>query len=113
MGASDDPDPTRIPGPHWGGCDRFRRPIDGAVASLSIEASDWFGLGAPRTTPVEIVEDLNKTVGSVLGEAEFERRVAELGGTVIPGTPANFGKLVAAETEKWAKVIKFAGVKAE
>jgi tripartite-type tricarboxylate transporter receptor subunit TctC len=75
------------------------------------EASDWFGLGAPKNTHAEVVENLNKTVGSVLADAEFKARVAELGGTVIPDTPANFGKLIAAETEKWAKVIKFAGVK--
>jgi tripartite-type tricarboxylate transporter receptor subunit TctC len=74
------------------------------------EASDWFGLGAPKNTPAEVVENLNKTVGSVLADAEFKARVAELGGTVIPDTPANFAKLIAAETVKWAKVIKFASV---
>ena len=77
------------------------------------EASDWFGLGAPKNTPADVVENLNKTVGSGLADAEFKARVAALGGTVIPDTPANFGKLIAAETEKWAKVIKFAGVKPE
>jgi tripartite-type tricarboxylate transporter receptor subunit TctC len=75
------------------------------------EASDWFGLGAPKNTSAEIVENLNKSVDTVLADAEFKARVAELGGTVIPDTPANFRKLIAAETEKWGKVIKFAGVK--
>jgi tripartite-type tricarboxylate transporter receptor subunit TctC len=77
------------------------------------EASDWFGLGAPRNTSAEIVEILNKTVDSVLADAEFKARVAELGGTVIPDTPANFRKLIATETDKWSQVIKFAGVKPE
>jgi tripartite-type tricarboxylate transporter receptor subunit TctC len=75
------------------------------------EASDWIGLGAPKGTPAELVENLNKKISSVLADAEFKARVAELGGTVIPGTPADFGKLIAAETEKWATVIKFAGIK--
>jgi tripartite-type tricarboxylate transporter receptor subunit TctC len=75
------------------------------------EASDWIGLGAPKSTPAEVVDTLNRNISSVLAEAEFRARVAELGGTVTPGTPANFGKLIAAETEKWASVIKFAGIK--
>jgi tripartite-type tricarboxylate transporter receptor subunit TctC len=75
------------------------------------EASDWIGLGAPKSTPAEVVDTLNRNISSVLAEAEFRARVAELGGTVTPGTPANFGKLIAAETEKWASVIRFAGIK--
>jgi tripartite-type tricarboxylate transporter receptor subunit TctC len=75
------------------------------------EASDWIGLGAPKSTSAEVVETLNKNISSVLADAEFKARVAELGGTVTPGTPANFGKLIAAETEKWATVVKFAGIK--
>jgi tripartite-type tricarboxylate transporter receptor subunit TctC len=75
------------------------------------EASDWIGLGAPRGTPAEVVETLNKNISLVLADAEFKARVAELGGTVTPGMPANFGKLIAAETEKWAAVVKFAGIK--
>jgi tripartite-type tricarboxylate transporter receptor subunit TctC len=77
------------------------------------EASDWFGLGAPKNTSAEVVENLNKTVGAALADAEFKARVMDLGGTVIPDTPTNFGKLIVAETEKWARVIKFAGVEPE
>jgi tripartite-type tricarboxylate transporter receptor subunit TctC len=77
------------------------------------EASDWFGLGAPKNTPPQVVEKLNKDVSLVLADAKFKARVAELGGTVIPGTSANFGKLIVDETEKWARVVKFAGVKAD
>jgi tripartite-type tricarboxylate transporter receptor subunit TctC len=75
------------------------------------EASDWIGLGAPKSTSAEVVENLNKSISSVLADAGFKARVVELGGTVTPGTPANFGKLIAAETEKWATVVKFAGIR--
>jgi tripartite-type tricarboxylate transporter receptor subunit TctC len=77
------------------------------------EASDWFGLGAPKNVSPEIVENLNRTISLVLADAKYKARVAELGGIVIPGTSALFGKLIADETEKWAKVVKFAGLKSE
>jgi tripartite-type tricarboxylate transporter receptor subunit TctC len=76
------------------------------------EASNWYGVGAPKNTPVEIVEKLNKEMNAALADPEMKVRLADLGGTVIPGSPAQFAKLIADETEKWAKVIKFAGLKA-
>ena len=77
------------------------------------EASFWFGVGAPKATPAEIVEKLNKEINAGLADRKLNARLADLGGTVLPGSPAEFGKLIADETEKWAKVIKFAGIKAD
>jgi tripartite-type tricarboxylate transporter receptor subunit TctC len=77
------------------------------------EASSIFGLGAPRTTPAEIVDRLNKEVNAGLADAKMKAQLAELGGTVLPGSPADFGKLMAGETEKWGKVIRFANIKPE
>ena len=75
------------------------------------EASSWYGMGAPRNTPAEIVEKLNKEIGAALANPKMEAQLAELGGTTFALSPANFGKFIAEETEKWAKVIKFAGIK--
>jgi tripartite-type tricarboxylate transporter receptor subunit TctC len=75
------------------------------------EASSLYGIGAPRNTPAEIVEPLNKEVNAALADPKMKARLADLGGTALPGSPAEFGKLIADETEKWAKVIKFAGIK--
>jgi len=77
------------------------------------EASGWQGVGAPRNTPAEIVDKLNKEINVALADPKMKARLADLGGTVLPGTPADFGKFIAAETEKWGKVIKFAGIKSE
>jgi tripartite-type tricarboxylate transporter receptor subunit TctC len=77
------------------------------------EASSWSGLGAPRATPAEIVDKLNKEVNAALDDPKMKARLADLGGVALPGSPADFGKLIADETEKWAKVIKFAGIKSE
>jgi tripartite-type tricarboxylate transporter receptor subunit TctC len=77
------------------------------------EASAWYGIAAPRGTPSEIVERLNSEINAGLADAGVRARLAELGGTVIPGTPANFGKLVADEVEKWGRVVKFSGAKPE
>jgi tripartite-type tricarboxylate transporter receptor subunit TctC len=77
------------------------------------QASGWQGLGAPRNTPAEIVDRLNKEINAGLADAKLKAQYAEIGGVVIPGSPADFGKLIADETAKWAKVIKFAGIKAE
>jgi tripartite-type tricarboxylate transporter receptor subunit TctC len=77
------------------------------------EASAVWGLGAPRNTPAEIVDKLNKEINAGLADLRMKTRFAELGGTVLPGSPADFGKLIAEETEKWARVVKFAGIKAE
>jgi tripartite-type tricarboxylate transporter receptor subunit TctC len=77
------------------------------------EASSWFGVGAPKTTPAEIVDKLNKEINAGLADPKLRARLADLGGTVLAGSPADFGKLIAEETEKWAKVIKSAGIKPE
>jgi tripartite-type tricarboxylate transporter receptor subunit TctC len=74
------------------------------------EASVMLGLGAPKNTPTEIVDKLNKEINAALADPKFKARL-ELTGTVLSGSPADFGKLIAEETEKWAKVAKFAGVK--
>jgi tripartite-type tricarboxylate transporter receptor subunit TctC len=77
------------------------------------EATVWYGIAAPKGTPPEIVEKLNQAVNVVLANPKLQIRLAELGGEAMPMTPAEFGKLVADETEKWAKVVKFAGIKPE
>jgi tripartite-type tricarboxylate transporter receptor subunit TctC len=77
------------------------------------EAPTWYGLGAPKNTPAEIVENLNKEINAGLADPKLRVRLADLGGTVLAGSPADFGKLIAEETEKWAKVIKSAGIKPE
>jgi tripartite-type tricarboxylate transporter receptor subunit TctC len=64
------------------------------------EASSWYGVGAPRNTPVEIVEKLNSEINAALGNSGMKRRLADLGGMMLPGTPADFGKVIADETEK-------------
>ena len=77
------------------------------------EASAWFGIGAPRNTPPDIIEKLNKEINAALADPKLKARLAELGGTVLAGSPDDFGKLIVDDTEKWAKVIKSAGIKAE
>jgi tripartite-type tricarboxylate transporter receptor subunit TctC len=77
------------------------------------EASQWNGVGAPKNTPSEIIDKLNKEVNAALVDPKIKARMAEWGGTVLPGTPAEFDKFIADEIEKWAKVIKFAGIKAD
>jgi tripartite-type tricarboxylate transporter receptor subunit TctC len=77
------------------------------------EASAWEGIGVPKNTPAEIVDRLNKETNTVLADPKMKARLADLGAEPMPMTPAEFGKLIADETEKWAKVIKFAGIKAE
>ena len=77
------------------------------------EASAWFGLGAPKGTPPEIIELLNKEVNAAVADANVRARLVDMGGMMINGTPAEFGKIIVEETEKWAKVVKFSGAKAE
>ena len=77
------------------------------------EASAFWGIGAPRNTPAEIIDKLNVQINAALANPRIKGRIAELGGTGLPGSPADFGKLVADETEKWAKVVKFASIKPE
>jgi tripartite-type tricarboxylate transporter receptor subunit TctC len=75
------------------------------------EASAQFGLGAPRNTPVDVIERLNKEVNAGLADPKMKARLSELAGAVLAGSPADFGKLIADEIEKWAKVVKFSGAK--
>jgi len=75
------------------------------------EATSWYGLGAPKGTPTEIIEKLNREVNAILAEPKTKARFLELGASMLPGSPGEFGKLVADETEKWGKVVKFAGAK--
>jgi len=77
------------------------------------EASAWQGIGAPKNTPAEIVDKLNKEINAGLADSKMKARFADLGAVPIPMTPAEFGKFIAEETEKYAKVIKFAGIKPE
>jgi tripartite-type tricarboxylate transporter receptor subunit TctC len=77
------------------------------------EASSLYGIGAPRNTPAEVVDKLNKEVNAALADPKMEARLADIGNIGLLGSPAEFGKLIADETEKWAKVIKFAGIKAQ
>jgi tripartite-type tricarboxylate transporter receptor subunit TctC len=75
------------------------------------EASSWFGVGAPRNTPAEVVDRLNKAINDSLSDAKTKARLDELGNAPMPMTPGEFGKFVAEETEKWAKIVKLAGLK--
>jgi tripartite-type tricarboxylate transporter receptor subunit TctC len=77
------------------------------------EATDFFGIGAPKNTPAEIVEKLNKEINAALAEPELMARLSDQGGTVVASSSADFGKLIAEETEKWGKVVRFAGIKVE
>jgi len=77
------------------------------------EANGWVGIGAPKETPAEIVDALNRLINAALADTKFIGRLADLGATPLARSPAQFRKLIADETEKWAKVIKFAGIKPE
>jgi len=77
------------------------------------EASAWYGIAAPAGTPADIVETLNRELNAAFTDPKMKARIAELGGTPLPGSPADFAKLFAAETEKWAKVVKLSGAKAD
>jgi tripartite-type tricarboxylate transporter receptor subunit TctC len=72
------------------------------------ESSGWFGVSAPKGTPAEIVEKLNKQINAALTDPRMKARLADLGGSVLTGSPADFGRLIADETEKWGKVIRAA-----
>ena len=77
------------------------------------EATAWYGIAAPKDTSSEIVDKLNKEINAALADPKIKARLADLAGAVIPGSPADFGKLVAEEIEKWGKVVKFSGAKPE
>jgi len=76
------------------------------------EATFWTGISAPRNSSIGIVEKLNQEINAALIDPRIKARLGELGATALPGSPADFGKLIAEETEKWGKVVKFAGIKA-
>jgi tripartite-type tricarboxylate transporter receptor subunit TctC len=77
------------------------------------EASGWWGVGAPRNTPAEIIDKLNKEINAALADSKMKARLADLGATALTGSPTAFGKLIADDTEKWRKVIKASGIRAE
>jgi tripartite-type tricarboxylate transporter receptor subunit TctC len=77
------------------------------------EASDWYGIVAPKNTPAEVVNKLNREINASLADPMMKTRLADMGGTVLAGSPADFGNLIADETAKWGKVVKFAGIKPE
>ena len=75
------------------------------------EASAWYGLGVPKNTPDEIIDKVNKAMNAILADPNSQARFAALGASLLPGSAADFGRLLAEETEKWGKVVKFAGAK--
>jgi tripartite-type tricarboxylate transporter receptor subunit TctC len=96
------------------GADRFDAlPDIPALSELvpGFEVTTWFGLGAPRNTPSEVIERLNREIAVGLADPKLSGQLAALGGAALGGSPADFGKLIADDTEKWRKVIAFAGIK--
>src|SRR5262249_41058222 len=77
------------------------------------ETSLWLGLGAPTGMPAEVIDKLNQETNAALADPKIKSRITDTGGTVLPGSPADFGKFIADETEKWGKVVKFTGIKAD
>ncbi len=77
------------------------------------EETTWYGIGAPRNTPAQIIDKLNREVNAALADPKAKARIADLGGTPLTGSPADFGRLIADETQKWAKVIRGAKTKAQ
>jgi tripartite-type tricarboxylate transporter receptor subunit TctC len=77
------------------------------------EIEGWIGVGAPKNTPAEIINKLNQEINVGLADPNLKRRLADLGVTVFPGSPSDFGKVIAEDTEKWGKLIRAANIKAE
>src|SRR5262245_31330640 len=77
------------------------------------DSTGWLGVGAPKKTPTDIIEKLNKEINAGLADPKIKARLADLGGTPLVGSPGDFGKFIADETEKWGKVVKFVGIKAD
>jgi tripartite-type tricarboxylate transporter receptor subunit TctC len=84
-----------------------------AATVKGYEATAWFGIGMPKGTPVEVVAKMNAEVNKALVDPIMQKRLAELGGIPISGTPADFGKIIVEETTKWAKVVEISGAKVE
>jgi len=80
---------------------------------LSYEASGWQGVGAPKNTPTEIINKLNSEINAAFADPKIKARLADLGGTALVISPANFAKLIAEETEKWGNVVRAANIKGE
>ena len=83
------------------------------LAVPGYEASQWYGIGAPNNTPAEIITKLSREINVGLDNPNLRKRLSDLGGSILPGSPADFGRLIAEETEKWGKVIRTANIKAE
>jgi len=77
------------------------------------ESSQWYGVGAPNNTPADIIEKINGAINAGLADPRIKAVLADQGGTALPGSPAEFGKLIAGETEKWAKVVQAAKIRVE
>ena len=77
------------------------------------EASAWFGMGAPVKTPKPIIDKLNREINAILAEPEMKKKIADMGGVALTGSPEDFGKIIVSETDKWEKVVKFAGARVE
>jgi tripartite-type tricarboxylate transporter receptor subunit TctC len=77
------------------------------------ETSTWFGIGVPRNTPAAIIDKLNNEINAALADPKLKARFSDLGATVLSGTPADFGKLIADDTEKWGKVVRAANIKVD
>jgi tripartite-type tricarboxylate transporter receptor subunit TctC len=77
------------------------------------EASAWFGMGAPAKTPKPVIDKLNKEINAILAEPEMKKKIADMGGVTLIGSPDDFGKIIVSETDKWEKVVKFAGARVE
>jgi tripartite-type tricarboxylate transporter receptor subunit TctC len=92
--------------------DRHRE-VHGEADLPGFVASNWFGIAAPRNTPPEVIDKLNTEITVVLAEPKVKARLANLGAAVLAGSPADFGRFIAAEAEKWGKVIRTTGIKAD
>lgn len=77
------------------------------------EASSWYGIGAPKNTPTEIIDELNKAINAALANPAIKTRVADMAGIVLPGSPTDFAAVIAEDTKKWGKVIRAAKIKPE
>jgi len=77
------------------------------------EASQWYGIAAPKNTPRAVIDVLNREINAAVADPKVKARLAELGGTPLVGTPADFARHIAAETEKWREVVKFSGASAD